>query len=1157
MKDDSTLDEMVQIHKLDHLEYKEAILDSPEFREKLKRHEKHIVDTSKNIKLLLKKFEDVISASEALRNAQDAFSVCLKEFHIGFVGDTNEEESDIVDTLECTYTLFQDVKEFSTKMINTGHMLIKQLDSFRKDRLEQLKEKKKEYERQTVKYCAALEKYLQSQYSSKRERNSEDSTDSKETDKLVREENQLFYQKCLDYVLCIQEFEEKWFHFFSESIFAFVQSCTTFYHEGYEKHYDTDAKYTKSHGGIQALANNFEYFKSRSKELINDILKDPDYFINSFQSLSLDHNLYTSKQGYLYLLEKKALGSSARVKQFCKYYKEIKKFEVIPFSQTANKVHQPEVYTVLNCQKSSLEKRFVFDLTLRDKGSTYVNTYQALSYDDYKAWFAIMEGKELTPVSTAYSSKTDPIYILDRNGINFIKKCIQLLEDEKINEEGIYRKNGVSHKINQFIEKNFPSLNSLVSASSTTNGSDSLSNNGVAVSSSSSPAVSLTNSANNEQQIIHPSGSTSFISNVLKSAANNIPLLSNSPSFSALNFLSNSSSSSSSNTHKFNNNTNNDLTDSSFTTPTVATTTTTSNQANNIQCSSSSGVGNNSSLSTSSASSSASPSPNQQTSTTTPQPSPLNSQQQQQQQVSFNIIDSFDDTCTITSALKHYLIHLKEPLMTYANNQQFLMACRQENLIDRVSEIHKLLHSLPPSNVEALELLMRHLNKISTHSHQNKMTTSNLATCFGPTVFRTEQESVSNLYNIKFYSEIVELLITHCDEMFKPSLEAKFLQSITPLKTPPTMLSGNMQHINQKPMQNNTNSSPNTNWSSTNNNQSLTPSSSNNKIRMLNSSSSNTAQNKQNDQNYRNTTNNNSMLNSSKTSVSSDSSTSDKDLREFTGNNSNLASPLSSSSPNNHHHSTSNTSMNNSSIHYQKNGRSSTTTSGFVTSPLTNTARPAKNGHYNPSYQSNPQQQQQQDQSAAINMHKLAIANSLNNNTNQSTTSTNATNRPASVSLVSLPIHATNSINLSANSGSKSVNTSPSNSRLSNIVGGHQSSSSVTGGGGVASSSTAASSSSSQVGQPASGSSTASLNSSFNYLTNLTLVNLEHLSNSNKPRRARTLFPCEADNPSELSFEANVIISNVRRSKESGWLEATYNGKSGLVPGNYVQILDD
>jgi hypothetical protein len=56
---------MVHISQLDHLEYKEAILDSPDFREKLKKHEKYILDTSKNIKILLKKFEEVILASES------------------------------------------------------------------------------------------------------------------------------------------------------------------------------------------------------------------------------------------------------------------------------------------------------------------------------------------------------------------------------------------------------------------------------------------------------------------------------------------------------------------------------------------------------------------------------------------------------------------------------------------------------------------------------------------------------------------------------------------------------------------------------------------------------------------------------------------------------------------------------------------------------------------------------------------------------------------------------------------------------------------------------------------------------------------------------------------------------------------------------------
>ena len=231
--------------------------------------------------------------SKALKNAQDSFSECLKDFQIGFVGDSNEEEADIVDTLDCTYTLFQDINEFSTNMINTGHTLIKQLDAFRKEKIDTFKEKKKEYERQTVKYCSSVEKYLQSSQYSKKER--EDSSEltasnSKDIDRAVREENQVFYQKCLDYALCIQEFEEKWFHFFAESVFAFSQSWTTFYHEGYEKYIDCENRFNKSHGGIQALRNNFDYFKTKSKELIADILKDPEYYIGSYQTVSSEIN---------------------------------------------------------------------------------------------------------------------------------------------------------------------------------------------------------------------------------------------------------------------------------------------------------------------------------------------------------------------------------------------------------------------------------------------------------------------------------------------------------------------------------------------------------------------------------------------------------------------------------------------------------------------------------------------------------------------------------------------------------------------------------------------------------------------------------------------------------------------------------------------------
>jgi Rho GTPase-activating protein 26 len=72
----------------------------------------------------------------------------------------------------------------------------------------------------------------------------------------------------------------------------------------------------------------------------------------------------------------------------------------------------------------------------------------------------------------------------------------------------------------------------------------------------------------------------------------------------------------------------------------------------------------------------------------------------------------------------------------------------------------------------------------------------------------------------------------------------------------------------------------------------------------------------------------------------------------------------------------------------------------------------------------------------------------------------------------------------------------------------------------------------------------------------------------------RTLYACLAENEGELSFEPNQIIINgesstlplpfyltlspsaVSRSNEPGWLVGTLNGKSGLIPENYVEILN-
>ncbi|XP_042326073.1 rho GTPase-activating protein 10 isoform X2 [Sceloporus undulatus] len=56
-------------------------------------------------------------------------------------------------------------------------------------------------------------------------------------------------------------------------------------------------------------------------------------------------------------------------------------------------------------------------------------------------------------------------------------------------------------------------------------------------------------------------------------------------------------------------------------------------------------------------------------------------------------------------------------------------------------------------------------------------------------------------------------------------------------------------------------------------------------------------------------------------------------------------------------------------------------------------------------------------------------------------------------------------------------------------------------------------------------------------------------------RKARAVYPCEAEHSSELSFQTGAVFEDVHFSREPGWLEGTLNGKRGLIPQNYVQFL--
>ncbi|KAG8519280.1 Rho GTPase-activating protein 42, partial [Galemys pyrenaicus] len=124
------------------------------------------------------------------------------------------------------------------------------------------------------------------------------------------------------------------------------------------------------------------------------------------------------------------------------------------------------------------------------------------------------------------------------------------------------------------------------------------------------------------------------------------------------------------------------------------------------------------------------------------------------------------DNKTITSGLKNYLRCLAEPLMTYKLHKDFIAAVKSDDQNYRVQAVHALVHKLPEKNREMLDILIKHLVKVSLHSQQNLMTVSNLGVIFGPTLMRAQEETVAAMMNIKFQNIVVEILIEHYEKIF-------------------------------------------------------------------------------------------------------------------------------------------------------------------------------------------------------------------------------------------------------------------------------------------------------------------------------------------------------------------------------------------------------
>ncbi|XP_075158261.1 GTPase regulator associated with FAK isoform X2 [Haematobia irritans] len=424
---------------LEPLEFEECIVDSPEFRDNLNRHEKELDHTSHQIKRIIKEVKDLMSAAKVLSNRMKQLACSLKDFNFECIGTAQtDDELVICESLEHFGEIISMIEDEREKMLTLAdEHIIEPLEDFRKKQIGGVKENKKKFDKKTEKFCQSQERFLN--MSTKKPENT-----IQEADASLGMHEREYVQESLSYVLRIQEVQERIKFEFVEILLAFISSWLVFYHTAHESAEDNKDYLQDLRHKVQKTRENFEGTREKVTELK----------LKYMEKRTKPEEKFT-KRGYLFLMEKKPF-KATWTKYYCTYKKQKKEFTMLQFNQMNHSFARPEQreeekLTLVSCQRraSEFEKRFCFDLTFKEKpGSVY--TFQALSEEDRRAWINAMDGTEPTYLAPG-KIKAGEEYQLDETGFAFVRKCIEVLENRGLEDEGIYRKSGVGTKISKLL----------------------------------------------------------------------------------------------------------------------------------------------------------------------------------------------------------------------------------------------------------------------------------------------------------------------------------------------------------------------------------------------------------------------------------------------------------------------------------------------------------------------------------------------------------------------------------------------------------------------------------------------------------------------------------------------------------------------------------
>ncbi|KAK7513477.1 putative Rho GTPase activator [Phyllosticta citriasiana] len=123
----------------------------------------------------------------------------------------------------------------------------------------------------------------------------------------------------------------------------------------------------------------------------------------------------------------------------------------------------------------------------------------------------------------------------------------------------------------------------------------------------------------------------------------------------------------------------------------------------------------------------------------------------------------FHDVNSVAGLLKQFFRELPDPLLTHEHYQELIEAAKIEDDTVRRDSLHAIINALPDPNYATLRALVLHLNRVQERSASNRMSSSNLAICFAPTIMGQHQ---GQMVDAGLQAKVVDTILVNTYQIF-------------------------------------------------------------------------------------------------------------------------------------------------------------------------------------------------------------------------------------------------------------------------------------------------------------------------------------------------------------------------------------------------------